>query len=90
MKGLLAPHTGFPAQDAVSTVSDGDSRDKKVAPLYDLEEPIFFMKPDTALLQGGDPFSCRFLGGGALRSGGGGEDRPAGEKHRGTFRASLL
>ncbi len=56
MKGLLAPHTGFPAQDAVSTVSDGDSRDKKVAPLYDLEEPIFFMKPDTALLQGGRPF----------------------------------
>ncbi len=56
MKGILVPRTELLLQGAASTVAEGDSRDKEEVSLLDLEEPIFFMKPDTALLQRGKPF----------------------------------
>jgi fumarylpyruvate hydrolase len=58
MKGIFTPRTGFSTQGAVSTTSDSDFREKEkeVVPFSDLQEPIFFMKPDTALLQRGRPF----------------------------------
>lgn len=60
MKGIFTPRTGFSTQGAVSTTSDSDFREKEkeVVPFFDLQEPIFFMKPDTACCNGEDPFSC--------------------------------
>jgi len=56
MKGVFTPRTGLSTQGAVSAASDSDFHEKEVMPFSDLQEPIFFMKPDTALLQRGRPF----------------------------------
>ncbi len=63
MKKLLNLRTDFSTQSAMSSdsdatfsVSDDESHNNKIESLFELEEPILFMKPDTALLKDGKPF----------------------------------